>query len=91
MAPACQHVAEMISEFLDGELGELERWEVTLHLDRCANCTRFAAELAATIGALHALRRDCAGVPSRDTPKPGGTTSRSTAPPSPGRSRPSSS
>jgi anti-sigma factor RsiW len=88
MLPACQRIADMLSDFLDEELGAREQWEVVLHLERCAGCTRFAAELAATIGALHGLK--ASGL-SRGSPRPAATTWRSTAPPSPGRSRPSSS
>ncbi len=88
MLPACQRIADMLSDFLDEELGPREQWEVTLHLEGCSDCTRFAAELAATIGALHGLRGT--GF-SRGSPKPAATTWRSTALPSRGRSRPSSS
>jgi anti-sigma factor RsiW len=88
MPSVCQRIADRLSEFLDGELGEAERWEVTLHLESCMECARFAAELAATIGALHGLRR--AGL-SRGSPTPAGTPWRSIAQPFPGRSRPSSS
>ncbi|MBS1110705.1 MAG: putative zinc-finger, partial [Anaeromyxobacteraceae bacterium] len=70
MAPACQRIADMLSEFLDGELAASERREVTLHLESCPACTRFAAELAATIGALHGLRR---GGASRGSPRPAAT------------------
>jgi anti-sigma factor RsiW len=88
MLPACQRIADMLSDFLDEELGAGEQWEVTLHLEGCSGCARFAAELAATIGALQGLRGTCF---SRGSPRPAATTLRSTAQPSPGRSRPSSS
>jgi anti-sigma factor RsiW len=88
MTAPCQRIADLLSEFLDGELGPRDQWEVMLHLEGCVECTRCAAELAATIGALHGLRGDRL---SRGSQRPGATTWRSTAPPSPGRSRPSSS
>jgi anti-sigma factor RsiW len=88
MPATCQRIADMLSEFLDGELGTSDRWEVSLHLEGCAACTRFATELAATIGALHRLR---GGGLSRGSPRPAATTWRSTARPVPGRSTPSSS
>jgi anti-sigma factor RsiW len=88
MLPACQRIADMLSDFLDEEIGPRERREVTLHLEGCSGCARFAAELAATIGALQGLRGTCF---SRGSPRPAATTWRSTAQPSPGRSRPSSS
>jgi anti-sigma factor RsiW len=52
----------MLSEFLDGELGDAERSDVTLHLEACADCARFAAELAATADALRRLLRGTAGL-----------------------------
>jgi anti-sigma factor RsiW len=88
MATPCQRIADLLSEFLDVELGPREQGEVILHLDGCVECTRCAAELAATIGALHGLRGNSL---SRGSRTPAATTWRSTAQPSPGRSRPSSS
>ena len=88
MPPGCQCIADMLSDFLDDELDAREQWEVVLHLEGCSPCARFAAELAATVNALHGLRRD--GL-SRGSPRPAATTWRSTAPTSPGRNRPSSS
>ncbi len=55
MTRRCEEVAERLSELLDGELGELEAAAVRLHLATCAGCARFAAELEATILALHRL------------------------------------
>jgi anti-sigma factor RsiW len=88
MSPACQQIADMLSEFLDGELGDAERSNVALHLEGCADCARFATELAATIAALHRLRTSEL---SRGSRTPAATPWRSTAPPSPARSNPSSS
>ncbi len=55
--PRCEDVAERLSEFLDGELDELRSGRVALHLALCAGCARLAAELEATIRALHRLPR----------------------------------
>jgi anti-sigma factor RsiW len=88
----CQRIADLLSDYLDGDLGAGERQYVQLHLGVCPGCARFAAELAATVMALHGLGACCGPVlASRDSPTRAGTTSRSTAPPSPERSRPSSS
>jgi hypothetical protein len=56
----------MLSEFLDGELGDAERSDVTFHLEACADCARFAAELAATVDALRRLLRGTAGLLLRE-------------------------
>ena len=36
MLPACQRIADMLSDFLDEELGAREQWEVVLHLEGCS-------------------------------------------------------
>ena len=53
--PRCEQVADRLSEFLDGELGARPAACIRIHLAVCAGCARFAAELAATIEALHVL------------------------------------
>ncbi len=35
MTPSCQNVADALSDFLDGERGAPEQWEVVLHLEGC--------------------------------------------------------
>ncbi len=55
--PSCEAVASRLSEFLDAELEEADATRVALHLALCPGCARFAAELAATIQALHRLPR----------------------------------
>jgi anti-sigma factor RsiW len=88
MTPVCQRIADRLSELLDGELGQAEMREVTFHLEGCADCARFATELAATVAALHRLRTSEL---SRGSRTRAATPLRSTAPPSPERSTPSSS
>jgi anti-sigma factor RsiW len=53
---SCQRISEFLSGFLDGDLTISQHWEVKLHLEACAACARFSAELAATVSALHRLR-----------------------------------
>jgi anti-sigma factor RsiW len=55
--PVCQHIVDKLSDYVDGDLGDRDLWEVKLHLGACARCARFAAELAATVRALHHLER----------------------------------
>lgn len=57
LLPRCEEVADRLSEFLDEELGPIATARVALHLALCAACARFAAELAATVRALHRLPR----------------------------------
>jgi len=49
-------VLELLSDYLDGDLPASDRLTVPLHLSGCPECARFAAELAATVSALHRLR-----------------------------------
>jgi anti-sigma factor RsiW len=86
---ACRRVLALLSDYLDDDLAPEARAEAEAHLEACGACACTAAELAATIRALQGLRE--AGAPSRGSRTRAATTWRSTAPPSPGRSRPSSS
>jgi anti-sigma factor RsiW len=56
-AGGCEDLEERISELLDGELDPATAARVALHLAACAACARLAAELDATVRALHALGR----------------------------------
>ncbi len=66
----CESTKDLLSEYLDGELAGPRTWEVRLHLERCAPCARLAAELAATVAALHGLatRREGVNAPLRPGP-----------------------
>ncbi len=55
--PGCEEVSERLSEFLDGELDGADAARVAVHLAICAVCAASAAELDATIRALHRLPR----------------------------------
>jgi len=85
---ACRRVLALLSDYLDGELDGAARGDAEAHLEACAPCACSAAELASTIRALRGLRESSV---SRGSPIRAATTWRSTAPPFPGRSRPSSS
>jgi anti-sigma factor RsiW len=85
---ACRRVLALLSDYLDDDLAPEARAEADAHLATCGACACTAAELAATIRALRGLRTARL---SRGSRTRAATTWRSTAPPSPGRSRPSSS
>jgi anti-sigma factor RsiW len=53
---SCLEISARLSEFLDQELDEAARHEVALHLALCEACAQLAADLAATIHALHGWR-----------------------------------
>ena len=48
----CERTRGWVSLSLDGELSEFERALVESHLDRCAPCGAFAAEISAATGLL---------------------------------------
>lgn len=54
--PRCCDTAELLSQFLDDELDDAARHEVALHLAICEACAQLAADLSATVHALHGLR-----------------------------------
>lgn len=53
----CREIVDGLSEFLDGELDPPRAAGVALHLSTCPACAGLAAELVATIAALHRLPR----------------------------------
>jgi anti-sigma factor RsiW len=50
---SCAEVGDRLSEYLDEELGVLDRARVALHLTACPRCAATAAGLAETIEAVH--------------------------------------
>ncbi len=58
--PRCEEIAALLSELLDGELDGARAERAGIHLATCRDCARLAAELAATVQALHGLRRPLA-------------------------------
>lgn len=64
----CQEVDDLLSEYLDGELGPRAAARVEVHLATCQGCARLAAELFATVAALHRLAAE--GEPTRSRPSP---------------------
>ena len=52
---SCEHVLNLLSAHVDGELGERERAEVDEHLASCASCRAERERVARTAGELSAL------------------------------------
>jgi predicted anti-sigma-YlaC factor YlaD len=50
----CDRARELVSAQLDHELPELDRVRLDAHLEHCADCRRFGAEIASTTGVLRA-------------------------------------
>ena len=51
----CEEIGDRLSEYLDQELGAIDRARVALHLTACPRCACAAANLAETIRAVHRL------------------------------------
>jgi hypothetical protein len=51
----CEDMADVASEFLEGDLDDGSATAVAAHLKLCRGCLRFYAELAVTILAMHQL------------------------------------
>ncbi len=51
----CPEVADLASEFLEGDLDDASARAVATHLNRCSGCLRLYAELALTILAMRRL------------------------------------
>jgi anti-sigma factor RsiW len=49
----CREVSDRLSEYLDQELGALDRVRLALHLASCPYCAEAARSLADTIRAIH--------------------------------------
>ncbi len=59
--PDCEHVRNVSSEFIDGELSEAEEARVTAHTGWCPPCDAFINTLRATVSLLRAA-------PKREAP-----------------------
>jgi anti-sigma factor RsiW len=51
----CEEIRDRLSEYLDEELGALDRTRVVLHLAACPHCRETAGALARTVQAVHRL------------------------------------
>jgi anti-sigma factor RsiW len=61
----CQEIGDRLSEYLDQELGAVDRARVALHLTACPRCAWAAASLAETIRAVHGLSGCHGRLPAR--------------------------
>jgi len=51
----CEEIRDRLSEYIDEELGALDRARVVLHLAACPRCHATAVGLARTVQAVHRL------------------------------------
>jgi anti-sigma factor RsiW len=60
---SCSEVLAILSDFVDGELGDAARERVEEHLRGCGACARFGSEFKALLDALHGNRARWAKLP----------------------------
>jgi len=45
----CKRVKDLMSEYIDGEINESQRKDITIHLKSCASCKKIETSLRQTI------------------------------------------
>lgn len=53
---ACQELVELVTDYLSGAMPASERARVEQHLLQCAGCTRYLAQMRATVTLTGRLR-----------------------------------
>ena len=49
----CRELLEQLSRYIDGDLGDVDRRAVTLHLERCPCCEELVDSLRRTVSVCH--------------------------------------
>jgi anti-sigma factor RsiW len=55
---SCQEMVELITDYLEGSLSRSQRRRFETHLAGCENCTKYLAQMRATIAATGELRTE---------------------------------
>jgi anti-sigma factor RsiW len=63
---SCEELVELITEYLEGALGEQDRARFEAHLAECDGCTTYLAQMRQTIQAVGGLRADGIEPAARD-------------------------
>jgi anti-sigma factor RsiW len=62
----CQQAVELVTDYLEGALSELDRARLEAHLDACPHCTEYLAQIRATIAALGRVEPESLAPDARD-------------------------
>jgi predicted anti-sigma-YlaC factor YlaD len=54
----CRDVADLASDYVNGDLNWSRRFAVRLHLTICRFCRRYVRQMRETVGLLRGLRRE---------------------------------
>jgi anti-sigma factor RsiW len=57
-ALSCQELVELVTDYLEGALGEADLRRFEQHIAGCGGCTRYLAQLRATIRIAGTIRTD---------------------------------
>ena len=49
MTPSCRQITELVTDYLLGKLGPLDRTRFALHLGMCRHCRRYLRQMRATV------------------------------------------
>jgi hypothetical protein len=56
--PTCQELAEFLTEYLEGALGEAEHTSFDRHIAGCRDCTLYIEQMRVTIAVTGRIRSD---------------------------------
>ncbi|HST65181.1 MAG TPA: anti-sigma factor [Mycobacteriales bacterium] len=62
----CAEFVELVTDYLEGGLGDADRRRVEEHLDLCDGCSTYLGQVRATIATLHELPPEEGSTPGRD-------------------------
>lgn len=62
----CKEVVEVITDYLEGAMGEADRVRFEAHLGECSYCQSYLDQMRGTIEALGGLREQSIPAESRD-------------------------
>ncbi len=54
----CRDIADLASDYVNGDLSWLGRFAVRLHLTMCRFCRRYVRQMRETVGLLRGLRKE---------------------------------
>ena len=66
MEMTCQEVVEVITDYLEGTMGEADRLRFEAHLGECPYCQNYLDQMRVTVEALGDLREESIPAESRD-------------------------
>jgi predicted anti-sigma-YlaC factor YlaD len=66
MEMTCKEVVDVITDYLEGTMGEADHLRFEAHLGECPYCQNYLDQMRGTVAALGALREDSIPAESRE-------------------------